>query len=417
MQVKTLLNHVAKQPGFVFAHARMTETPRGRRIEVQVRERRGSRGRCGQCQVPAPCYDHLSTREFAFVPLWLIPVVLVYAPRRITCQEHGVHVEHMPWATGKSPLTVQYAWFLASWAKVLSWKETAKRFGTSWHTVFTAVEHAVLWGKSHRQLDGIKAIGVDELSRAKGQRYFVLVYQIDDHCRRLLWVGRDRTAKTFNGFFDWLGAERCAGLQFVISDMWKAFVHTAAKRANHAVQVLDPFHIAKLCNDAVDKTRRQDAAKLRKEGAEVDLKGTRWLWLKRRAKVRGKKRAWFEDLLQANLATVKAYLLKEDLRHLWSYKSVKHAADFLAGWIITAADLGVEPMAKVARTLQAHTPLLLNYFKAKGKLKMGAVEGFNNKARHALALGYGFRNTGHEEIALFHRLGELPEPDFTHRFA
>jgi transposase len=417
MQLKTLFNLVAKQPGFVFTDISWSMTIKGAQLLAGLRARQGSRGKCAQCMQPGPCYDHVKERRFAFVPLWLIPVWFVYAPRRIQCPEHGLHVEHMPWATGKSPLTVQYAWFLASWAKVLSWKETAKRFGTSWHTVFTAVEHAVDWGKAHRQLDGIKAIGVDELSRAKGQRYFVLVYQIDDHCRRLLWIGRDRTAKTFNGFFNWLGAERCAGLQFVISDMWKAFVNTAAKRANRAVQVLDPFHIAKLCNDAVDKTRRQEAAKLRKEGAEVDLKGTRWLWLKRRSKVRGKRRWWLDELLQANLSTVKAYLLKEDLRHFWRYNSVHHAKYFLAGWIGEAMRSGVEPMAKVARTLQAHTPLLLNYFKAKGMLKMGAVEGFNNKARHALALSYGFRNTEHAEIALFHRLGELPEPNFTHRFA
>jgi transposase len=127
-----------------------------------------------------------------------------------------------------------YAWFLANWAQALSWTETARRFRTSWHVVFDAVRHSVEWGKAHRDLDGITAIGVDELSWKKGHKYLTLVYQVDQHCRRLLWIGRDRTAKTFERFFEWLGKERTAALKFVVSDMWKAFLSTVAQRANAA---------------------------------------------------------------------------------------------------------------------------------------------------------------------------------------
>jgi hypothetical protein len=67
-------------------------------------------------------------------------------------------------------MTHAYVWFLASWAKALSWKETARRFRTTWDTVFRAVAHAVRWGLEHRSLDGIRSIGVDELSWKKGQK-------------------------------------------------------------------------------------------------------------------------------------------------------------------------------------------------------------------------------------------------------
>ncbi len=97
-------------------------------------------------------------------------------------------------------MTIALTWFLASWAKVLSWKETAARFGVSWQTVYAAVELAVTWGRAHLSLDGIRSIGVDELSRSKGHNYLTLVYQIDHACKRLLWIGHDRTAATFARF-------------------------------------------------------------------------------------------------------------------------------------------------------------------------------------------------------------------------
>jgi transposase len=418
MQIKTILNHVAKQPGFVFGPVELV-TSAGiiRAIRVQLRARARSRGICSECCQKRPGYDHTEERCFEFVPLWNIPVRFLYAPRRVECPRCGVNVELMPWAAGKSPITVQYAWFLASWAKVLSWTETARRFSTSWAVVFNAVKHAVEWGKQHRSLDGITAIGVDELAWKKGHKYLTVVYQVDRSCRRLLWIGRDRTAVTFERFFDWLGSDRTSALQFVISDMWKAFLGTVARRANAAVHVLDRFHVTKLCNEAIDDVRRTEARKLREAGDTVTLKHSRWVLLKRRGNLKHKQRGRLRELLAANLATVRAYLLKEDLGHFWTYKSTTHAARFLDTWMYAAIRSRLAPMVKFARTLLDHRELLLNWFQARGEIAMGAVEGMNNKARVTTKLAYGFRTYEHAEIALFHRLGALPEPPWlTHRF-
>jgi transposase len=279
----------------------------------------------------------------------------------------------MPWAAGKSPITTTYAWFLASWAKVLSWTETARRFHTSWHVVFNAVRYAVEWGKAHRDLDGITAIGVDELSWKKGHKYLTLVYQVDRNCRRLLWIGKDRTAATFQQFFDWLGSDRTATVQFVVSDMWKAFLATVAQRANSAIHVLDRFHVASLCNKAIDEVRRAEARKLREGGDQVTLKHSRWVLLKRSANLKGKQRGRLRELLAVNLATVRAYLLKEDLGHFWKYKSVTHAARFLDDWMWAAVRSRIPPMVKFAHTLLDHRELLLNWFRARGELAIRRV--------------------------------------------
>ena len=85
----------------------------------------------------------------------------------------------MPWAAGKHRLTEAYAWFLAGWAKRLSWKEVAVAFHTTWDHVFCSVERAVTWEREHQDLSGVKAIGVDEIAWLRGHRYLTLAYQID----------------------------------------------------------------------------------------------------------------------------------------------------------------------------------------------------------------------------------------------
>ena len=417
MQLKTILNRVAKQPGFVFAAVELVRTGSVLSIHARLRERKGSRGVCADCGKRRPGYDRLPERRFQFVSLWNIPVFFLYAPRRVDCPPCGVIVELMPWAAGKSHITVAFAWFLQSWAKVLSWTETGRRFRVSWHVVFEAVRHAVEWGRAHQDLDGIRCIGVDELSWKKGHKYLTVVYQVDHHRRRLLWIGRDRTAATFERFFEWLGKERCALIEFVTSDMWAAFLGTVARKACSAVHVLDRFHVMKLFSKAIDEVRRVEARKLRARGDTVTLKHTRWVLLKRKHHLTDKQTGRLRELLRANLRTVRAYLLKEDFQSLWGYVSAYWAGRFLDDWTTLALRSRLPPVMKLARTLRQHRTPLLNWFRARGKFAMGAVEGFNNKARVTTKMAYGFRTYEHAEIALFHRLGDLPEPSWiTHRF-
>jgi transposase len=163
MRLKTILNRVEKQPGFVYGAVRLVEADGVWVIEAELRPRARSRPTCSGCQQPGPGYDTLAPRRFEFVPLWGIPVVFCHAMRRVECPRCGVRVETVPWAEGKHRLTTTYAWFLARWAKRLSWTEVAEAFRTTWEQVFRAVEMAVTWGRQHQDLTGITAIGIDEL--------------------------------------------------------------------------------------------------------------------------------------------------------------------------------------------------------------------------------------------------------------
>jgi transposase len=105
------------------------------------------------------------------------------------------------------------------------------------------VKTTVEYGLKHRCLNGVTAIGVNEIQHGKGHQYLTLVYQIDAIMRRLLFVGQDRKAKTLLRFFRNFGRERCAKLMFVCSDIWKPSIKVIARKASNAVHILDRFHI------------------------------------------------------------------------------------------------------------------------------------------------------------------------------
>ena len=417
MLIESILRRLHPLPGFVYEKVQWVGGPVRPRLLVRIRARTHSRGLCSHCFQKRPGYDVLGERRFAFVPLWGLAVFLVYAMRRVDCPRCGVTVEAVPWAEGKMQTTHALVWFLASWAKVLSWKEVARRFQSSWDTVFRCVEHAVRWGLAHRSLDGIGAIGVDELAWKKRHKYLTLVYQIDHGRRRLLHVARDRTMGSFHTFFDMLGEERSKAIVFVASDMWRAFLNVVRTRCSTAIHVLDRFHVAKLLNEAVDAVRREEVRSLRAAGRPAMLTKTRWLLLKRRENRTTDERDRLRDLLRINLRTVRACLLKEQFQRFWNYSSGLWAQKFLARWTTMALRSRLKPFKKFALTLRSHRRELLAWFAARGRFAQGAVEGFNNKARITTRKAYGFRTYEHAEIALYHALGDLPEPDWlTHRF-
>lgn len=250
MQLKTLFNRVTKYKPFVVECVELVEHDSEPTIEITMRARENGQPTCSQCGDRCAGYDTPPTaRRFEFIPLWMIPVVLVYTMRRVQCPRCGVKVESVPWAEGKSRLTTAYQWFLAGWARRMSWQEVGVSFRVSWDHVYNSVKQAVSWGLSHRSLDNIQSIGIDEVQWQKGHKYQTVAPvqnergQIDEGRKRLLWVGPDRRAKTLLRFFRFLGKDRSGQLQFICSDMWQAYLKVIAKKAPQAIHILDRFHI------------------------------------------------------------------------------------------------------------------------------------------------------------------------------
>lgn len=415
--LKTLLNHAQPIPGFVYAQADFLEIKGAGRLDVAIRAHPQIRPKCSKCLRPCPGYDRLGGRSWLMVPLWQIRVRCHYAARRVSCPEHGVVVEHLPWSDGKHILTLGMIALLAKWALRLSWLETARAFNVSWESVYRSVAYTVNWGLLHRVLENVKAIGIDELHWGK-YGFLTVIYQIDEGRRRLLWLGRERTETTLRAGLDTLGPAVVAGVEFVCTDMWRPYLNVIRAYLPHALHVLDRFHITAHLNKAVDEVRRGEVSRLMAAGrtSAALLKKMRWNLLKKSRRVLGRARQRLNCLLASKLATARAWMLKESFQTFWKYRSATWAGKFMDVWCARAMKSRLAPMKKIARMLRRHQPLILNWFRAKGEISSGAVEGMNNKIRVTTRRAYGFRTYRALEVALYHTLGKLPTPPATHKF-
>ena len=195
---------------------------------------------------------------------------------------------------------------------------------------------------------------------------------------------KERTEASLSSFFNLLDADTIKGIKYACTDMWQAYLKVLRERAPGTTNILDRFHIMKKFSEALDKVRADQTVRL-------------------------------QELLKYNLKTTKAYLMREDFNQFWTYSSPIGASKFLRDWCKRANRSEIDPMRKIAKMLQRHEPLLLNWFDARG-LSSGIVEGFNNKAKLTVRKSYGFKEVETISTALYHQLGDLPEPIRTHKF-
>ena len=419
LTVTNILKRVLPLKGFRYQSARWVKgagADAGAVIEVGLAARRGAKACCGRCGRQAPGYDCAEkARHWQFISLWTIQVYFLYALRRVECAHCGVRVERLPWASGKLQVCDALRIFLAQWARVLSWQEVAKRFQVKWNDVYGSVKWIVRYGLRHRDLDGIRALGVDEVCVAKGKLWTV-VYQIDEGARRLLWIGKDRKAATLEMIFNRLGWSRCAAVEFICSDMWRGYLGVIARRLPQALHILDRFHIRQNLGEAIDQIRRAETHAMARAGLAPLLKKMRWALLKHRRNWTKKEKNRMRELMGSGLRSLRAFLLVESFEHFWTYNSPTWADKFLKAWCQKVARSRLAPLQRVARSLAKHRALLLNYFLARKEYSSGVVEGLNNKLKLTLKKSYGFRTDLARKVALYHALAHLPEPHLTHSF-
>jgi transposase len=222
--------------------------------------------------------------------------------------------------------------------------------------------------------------------------------------------------ESFQGFFQVIGGEIASQIAFVCSDMWEPYLKVIRQKCSQALHILDRFPIVAKMNKALDQVRAGESRRLAREGYLPVLKKSRWLLLKRQENLKTEQRFRLRDLLHYNLKTVRAYLLKETFQQLWDYNAPDWAGKFLDEWCRQVMRSRIEPMKKIARSLRQHRELILNYFRAQKLLSSGVVEGLNNKAKLTMRKSYGFRTFRTLQLALYHSLGKLPEPESTHDF-
>lgn len=363
--------------------------------------------RCGVCrQRCRKVHGVRKARDWRDLSMRKLPVKLRYCPRRVECPRCGLRVEEVPWAEPWARITTALSNAVARLARELSWQGTARQYGLNWKSVATIVKRAVQYGLRHRKRPPVHVIGIDEVSRRKGQVYLTVVYDLER--RVLLWVGDERTEEAVRPFFTKeMGPRRCRTLQVVCMDMWAAYANLVREHAANAQILFDRFHIVKHLNEAVDAVRRDLWRRLTLK-ERVPFKGTRWLLLKNPWNLTGDQKERLSTLVQWNTPLVRAWYLKEAFQLFWTYKQPWRAEQHLTKWINSAMRSKLEPFKKFAQMLRSHLDGILPWTKIR--VSNGAVEGMNNKIKSISHRSFGFRTAENFIAAIYHCCAQLPLP-------
>jgi len=388
------------------------------RVDVWVEEAPGTKFPCASCRAPAAVYDHTPEQVWRHLDTCQCATYVHARLPRTACPVDGVRQVPAPWAEGRTEATRLFEARILDTCKECDVTGVRRLLRTTWDATWGVLERAVARGLRRKPRRVPARLGIDEKAVRKGHHYETLVVDLDTGTVEA--VLDDRTQASLEAYYRQFTPAELASITAIAMDMWEPYIQATHAWVPDAAQkiVFDKYHATRYVTEAVDQVRRAESSRLRAAGkaSAQQLKHMRWPLLRRGSRVRGRARQKLNALLASKLATARAWDLKETFSHFWGYKSVTWAGAFLDYWCYRALRSRLEPMKKVARMLRAHEELLLNWFRAQGEISNGAVEGLNNKLRVVTRRSYGFRTYDAMEIALYHTLGRLPEPESTHSF-
>jgi transposase len=363
-------------------------------IVVAVRPVWRQRDRCGVCRRRSPGFDQgEGRRRWRALDLGTTLAFVDAGAPRVTCRRHGVVVCAVPWARHGSRFTRafedQAAWLAVNTSK----SAVAELMRVAWRTVGAICERVC--DEAQREvdlLDGLRRIGIDEISHRKGQRYLTVV--VDHDTGRLVWAAAGRDRKTVERFLDELGETRCKQITLVSCDMASWIAGPVADRLPDAVRCVDPFHVISLATDALDEVRREvwnEARKAQNMALAKDLKGARYALWKNPENLTDRQAAKLSQIQHTNRPLYRAYLLKEQLRQIYRLPA-DAAIELLDEWIAWARRCRLPSFVKLARTITAQRAGIVAAI--EHGLSNARVEAINTQIRMITRRAYGFHSPG-----------------------
>lgn len=391
MRVTTAFNRVLSLPGTSVSSVSFTEE--GLVLGVRRRARR-HRCRCGWST--SARYD-VSRRRWRHLDFGASRVWLEAEIARLECRRcRRVRTEEVPWARPGARASRDFEDVIGWLAQRMDKTSVARLLRCAWETVDRAVKRVVADHLDDARLDRLYRIGVDEISYRRGHRYLTVI--ADHDTGTVVWVARDRTKQAFHSFFDALGEQRSQALTAVTCDAAGAYRSVAQVRAVNATICLDPFHVIKWANEAVDTFYKSNPP------PPIDdvtgwKAGQRYRpnWHRLRAALRtGGERLTEPQQALINAARRhsrrlwRAWQLKEELRQLYRDTEPAQARGYLKAWITAALRSRIDSMQVLARRLRKHFDAVIAAVELG--LSNSRLEGINTKIRVIQRRGYGHRD-------------------------
>jgi transposase len=310
---------------------------------------------------------------------------------RVRCPDCGIKVERVEQLPSKAPFSKRFEELVGQACESAAARQVARRFGLATSTVLAIDQRYLERWEANRRKPALRQMGVDEIHLGKKQKFLTVVSNWETG--EPLWFGPDRKKETLDEFFgEELSARQRAKIEAACVDMWEAYRLSIEQWAPKCRIVYDKFHVMQHANAAVDEVRRAEF--FRKGGRWRSLvKGKRWLLLTRWVHLTGGKQRELNALFALNRKLFKAYLLKESLDRLWSYRYEGAMLRYLQNWIDQLRWQRLPPFQKLALLLLDHLEGILNY--CRTKVPLGVVEAVNGNIKSLLRRGRGYTNLGY----------------------
>ena len=378
-------------------------------VVVCVRPRRATKRRCGRCGVRAPGYDQgEGRRRWRCLDLGTVQCFLEAAAPRVACPTHGPTVAQVPWARHGAGHTRafddQVCWLVTHTPK----SAVCELMRVAWRTVGSVISRVVADGRAaDNPFDGLRRIGIDEISYKRHHRYLTVV--VDHDSGRLIWAAVGRDKKTLRGFFDLLGEARCGMITVVSADGAEWIADVVAERCPQATLCIDSFHVVQWATNALDEVRRDVWNAARRSGMTEharELKGGRFALWKNPEDLSRRQRGKLATIAKTNSPLYRAYLMKEQLRLAIRTKGVL-SLTMLDSWLAWAQRCRIPAFVELGRKIRRRLPgieaAMLH------KVSNALVESTNTKLRVLHRMAFGFRDPEHLiTLALLDRGGYCP---------
>ncbi|RKN37032.1 ISL3 family transposase [Micromonospora endolithica] len=369
-------------------------------VVARVRVRRGARHRCPYCRRRCARYDAGVRRRWRALDLGMVRAVVEADAPRVSCRVHGVVVAAVPWARHGAGHTRAFdqmvAWLVVHTAK----SAVSQLMRISWRTVGAIVGR--VWADTGGVVDrfeGLRRIGIDEVSYKKGHQYLTVV--VDHDSGRLVWAAPGKSAATLNGFFDVLGPERAAKITHVSADGADWISAVLRRRCPDAVRCADAFHVVAWATDAVDRVRRQAWNEATGRGAgrrgvavgaARQLKNTRWALWKNPENLTAAQQAKLAWIAKTHPRLHRAWALKEGLRLVFTLAKTSPAAavEALDRWIGWARRSRIDVFVDLQRRVTRHRDQIIAAI--EHGLSNGRIESVNAKIRLITRMAFGFHS-------------------------
>jgi len=310
---------------------------------------------------------------------------------RVCCPQCGVRIEKVPQLPSKAPFSKDFEDAVGLACEGASARQVARQFGLVASTV-RAIDLRYLqrWSATRRQ-ERLEQMGVDEIYFGKQMKFITVVSNLETG--EPLWFGQDRKQETLDEFFrTQLSATQRKRIGAACVDMWRPFTNSIEQWAPNCRIIYDKFHVLQHANKAIDEVRR---AEFFRKGGRMRgvVKGKRWLLLTRWMNLDSQKRQQLNQLFALNRRVMKAYLLKESLERLWTYRYEGAMLNYLKNWIDQLRWQRLVPFQNLAKMLLNHLDGILNY--CRTKVRFGVVEAINGNIKTLFRRGRGYKNLGY----------------------